>query len=345
MLITEKIQPKLCNFRFARKFDAVTSPIDNINAMIHWLAPEKLNHIPTEQDLKKPSTKKPDEARYTIQCEIFSFGMLLWELGVQRKPYENMTILEVQKHVLKGGREKLELFPSGIQKGYYEIVKLAWQQEPSRRPGIQLLFNMLQELYENHVLNKESPLMRPLKDEEDESLMNLDIPDTILNNNSQNVVPLLPVKEGLQAHKAGEYEKAWKCFEANANVGDILAKYWQGYYYLEGKYPKKDKKRAMELFEEAADAGNADAQLRYAFCLIDKENNHIDSNKFMKYLQLAADNNNATALYNLGDVYFSGKLGTKKDQEKGVHYLRQAALHNQAKAIEILKKHNISIYS
>ena len=78
---------------------------------------------------------------------------------------------------------------------------------------------------------------------------------------------------------------------------------------------------------------------------IDKENNNIDSGKFMKYLQLAADNNNATALYNLGDVYFSGKLGIEKDQEKGVYYLRRAALQYQTKAIEILKKHNISFYS
>jgi TPR repeat protein len=252
-------------------------------------------------------------------------------------------MLEVQKHVLKGGREKLELHPNPIQKGYYEIVKLAWQQEPSLRSEIQVLFNMLQELYENHVLNKGSP--RPLKETENEGIQELEMPDTDYSNATQVVVPLLPVKEGLKAHKLGDYEKAWKCFEANANVGDILAKYWQGYYYLEGKYQKKNKKRAMELFKEAADAGNADAQLRYAFCLIDKENNHIDSGKFMKYLKLAADNNNATALYNLGDVYFSGKLGIKKDQEKGIHYLRRAALHNQIKAMEILKKHNISLYS
>ena len=226
VLITENIQPKLTNFRFARKFDAVTSPIDNINAMIHWLAPEKLNHIPTEQDLKKPSNKNKDEARYTIQCEIFSFGMLLWELGYQRKPYENMSMLEVQRTVLKGGRERVELSPNPLQKGYYEIVKLAWQQEPSLRPEIQVLFNMLQELYENHVLDKGSS--RPLKETENEGIQELEMPDTDYSNATQVVVPLLPVKEGLQAHKASEYEKAWKCFEANANVGDILAKYWQG---------------------------------------------------------------------------------------------------------------------
>ncbi|GBB84101.1 hypothetical protein RclHR1_10730004 [Rhizophagus clarus] len=354
VLINENIQPKLTNFRFAREFNANTTQIDNINALVHWLAPEKLSHITPDQDKK---SKKTEEARYTIQCEIFSFGMLLWELAYQKIPYDGMSMLDIQRHVLKGQRETFgpDLSPHPIQREFSEIIKLAWQQDPSLRPGIQLLFSMLQESYEKNVLsNKGSPLMRPFREKDnhategttgDTDLDELCLSDPEDQNESISiiVVPLIPVKEGLQAHKEGNYEKAWKCFEENANVGDILAIYWQGYYYLEGKHIKKNKQKAMELFRKAADAGNADAQLRYAFCLIDKENKNIDSNKFMKYLQLAADNNNATALYNLGDVYFSGKLGIKKDKEKGIHYLRQAALHKQAKAKEILDKHGISI--
>ncbi|POG60396.1 kinase-like domain-containing protein [Rhizophagus irregularis DAOM 181602=DAOM 197198] len=370
VLINENIQPKLTNFKFAREFDAYPIPIDNINALIHWLAPEKLGHIIADWD-KKP--KKTEEARYTIQCEIFSFGMLLWELAFQKIPYEGMSMLDIQKHVLKGKRETLNfgLSPHPIQREFGEIIKLAWQQDPSLRPGIQLLFNKLQESYEKNVLsNKGSPLMRPLKEKEntinsttgDEELVGSFLSDSEDQNELtppiviplipqakakeilETVVPLIPVKEGLRAHKEKDYKKAWECFEANANVGDILAIYWQGYYYLEGKHVEKNKQKAMELFRKAADAGNADAQLRYAFCLIDKENKSIDSSKFMKYLQLAADNNNATALYNLGDVYFSGKLGIKKDKEKGIHYLRQAALHKQSKAKEVLDKNGISIY-
>ncbi|CAB5209095.1 unnamed protein product [Rhizophagus irregularis] len=352
VLINENIQPKLTNFKFAREFHANTTQIDDINALIHWLAPEKLSHISAEQD-KKP--KKADDCRYTIQCEIFSFGMLLWELAFQKIPYDGMSMLDVQKYVLKGKRETLNfgLSPHPIQREFGEIIKLAWQQDPSLRPGIQLLFNMLQESYEKNVLsNKGSPLIRPLKENTteittgDADLDSLCLSDSEDQNESviQIVVPLIPVKEGLQAHKEGNHKKAWECFEANANVGDILAIYWQGYYYLEGKYVDKNKQKAMDLFRKAADAGNADAQLRYAFCLIDKENKNIDSSKFMKYLQLAADNNNATALYNLGDVYFSGKLGIKKDKEKGIHYLKQAALHKQAKAKEILDKYGINVY-
>ncbi len=335
VLITETMQPKLCNFKFAREINAVTSQIDDMNAIIHWLAPEKLSSC-LDPD---PRNSQKKQERYTIQCEIFSFGMLLWELAFEKIPYEHMSMVEVQKYVSKGGRENLDfgLTTRQIQEGYGEIIKLAWQQEPSLRPGIQSLFNILQELYQKYVLNIVSPSMRG----EDDEIQDLHIPELDLSK----VTPLLTVKEGLQAHKAGDHEKAWKCFDGNAEVGDILAKYWCGYYYLEGKHVKKDKKRAMELFKEAADAGNADAQLRYAFCLIDKENHNIDSKKFMEYLRMTADNNNPTALYNLGDVYFSGKLGFEKDQHKGILYLRKAALNNQPKAIEILKRNNIDIYS
>jgi serine/threonine protein kinase len=70
VLITENMQPKICNFKFSREFNAATILIDDLNDIIHWLAPEKLSHIPTEKDPKKVN-KKQDEASYTIQCDIF----------------------------------------------------------------------------------------------------------------------------------------------------------------------------------------------------------------------------------------------------------------------------------
>ncbi|CAG8505814.1 12565_t:CDS:2 [Funneliformis caledonium] len=224
-----------------------------------------------------------------------------------------MTMVDIQKYVSKGGRETLEfgLTQNPLQAGYGEIIKLAWQQEPSLRPGIQLLFNMMNELFQKYILNIISPIVRC----EDDDQQDLSIPDDNFSI-STPVTPLLTVKEGLQAHKAHDYEKAWGCFKGNAEVGDILAKYWCGYYYLEGRHVEKNK----------------------------KQNQNIDSRKFMEYLKMAADNNNATALYNLGDVYFSGKLNFEKDTQKGIKYLRQACLYGQSKAVEILKKHNINIY-
>ncbi|CAI2173294.1 5927_t:CDS:2 [Funneliformis geosporum] len=289
VLITEKMQPKLCNFKFSRKFNAATSQIDDMNAIVHWLAPEKLENIS--------------------------------ELGFQKKPYENMNITEIQKHVQKGDREKFDSIsrPDPIQTEYCEIINLGWVQEPSLRPGTQKIFNMLQELYEKHILKNS-----------DEDKPNFSIP---VHN---SIIPITPFKEGLVAHKKKNYEMAWKCFEEHANVGDMLGKYWQGYYYLEGRYVEKNLAKAKELFKESADGGNADSQLRYAFCLIDKENEHIDCTKFLKYLKMSADNDNSTALYNLGEIYLRGRLGIEKDHDKGVQYLKLAALKGQQKAIDTL---------
>ncbi|CAI2163813.1 2698_t:CDS:2 [Funneliformis geosporum] len=288
VLITEKMQPKLCNFKFSRKFNAATSQIDDMNAIVHWLAPEKLENIS--------------------------------ELGFQKKPYENMNITEIQKHVQKGDREKFDSIsrPDPIQTEYCEIINLGWVQEPSLRPGTQKIFNMLQELYEKHILKNS-----------DEDKPNFSIPV------HDSIIPIIPFKEGLVAHKKKNYEMAWKCFEEHANVGDMLGKYWQGYYYLEGRYVEKNLAKAKELFKESADGGNADSQLRYAFCLIDKENEHIDCTKFLKYLKMSADNDNSTALYNLGEIYLRGRLGIEKDHDKGVQYLKLAALKGQQKAIDI----------
>src|SRR6266498_1097615 len=126
--------------------------------------------------------------------------MLLWELGFQKKPYENVPISQIQKHVLKGGREILDfgLCSNSIQREYRTIIELAWAQEPSLRPGIQHIFNMLQELYVKHVLQRGSPLLHPRISEFDESLHNLTISDRDISPISK-VTPLTPFKEGLLA--------------------------------------------------------------------------------------------------------------------------------------------------
>ncbi|PKC62104.1 kinase-like protein, partial [Rhizophagus irregularis] len=100
ILITENLEPKISNFEYTYALQANTSDIRQITQIIRWLAPEKMN------------SKKGEEGNvpYTIQCEIFSFGMLLWELAFQKVPYIDMEISEIQKIVLSGKREHLN-FP------------------------------------------------------------------------------------------------------------------------------------------------------------------------------------------------------------------------------------------
>jgi serine/threonine protein kinase len=337
ILITDNMLPKISNFDFAREFNAATHPIDNFIDIIHWLAPEKLECI---RHLKDPK-RRENINRYTIQCEIFSFGMLLWELGFQRKPYEDKTLTGILEHVLKGNRETLdiELHSNPIKKEYCNIVKLAWNQKPSFRPGIRHLFNMLQDLYDNHVIHVLEKGFSPINQVEKSQDLDLDISNYFP---TPSFTPLIPFEEGLQADKERNYEKAWKCFEQHANIGNMLAKYWKGFYYSQGYYVEKDQIKAKELFKEAADAEIPEAQVRYAFCLLDKKADHVN---FLKYLKMSADNDNSTALYNLGKIYLFGQFDIEKDQNKGIKYLKRAASKGELKSIKFLKDNNITFLS
>ncbi|KAF0515993.1 kinase-like protein [Gigaspora margarita] len=74
----ENVMPKLANFKFARMFDDATLNLTDILKVIHWLAPEKM--LEHKHDNNNKNYKRP----YTQKCEIFSFGMLLWELCFEK---------------------------------------------------------------------------------------------------------------------------------------------------------------------------------------------------------------------------------------------------------------------
>ena len=96
ILITDSLEPKIYNFELARYTSGHTTSLNDLMTknVAPWLAPEKLAYF---------------KARYTTQCEIFSFGMLLWELAFEKIPYQGWGVEKIKDHVIKGGREKLYL--------------------------------------------------------------------------------------------------------------------------------------------------------------------------------------------------------------------------------------------
>ncbi|CAB5209032.1 unnamed protein product [Rhizophagus irregularis] len=202
--------------------------------------------VSAQQAPKKNEGKKDDDyVPYTIQCEIFSFGMLLWELAFRKVPYRDMEISEIQKHVLSGKRIYLN-FPIssyGVEEGYGNIIKAAWQSDPSLRPELSYLFNDLE--------NLSSPLLS------DRSLKGLNPKRSDMEVTPTDLRPDTP-------------EIAYDCSVKHAEINNKVAKYWLGYYYWEGYVVEKSLGKAVELFKEAADKGVPDAQLRYAFDLSDK---------------------------------------------------------------------------
>ncbi|CAG8565582.1 14116_t:CDS:2 [Acaulospora morrowiae] len=325
ILMTSRLEAKISNFKYVRFDSMQTSNMTKcLTDVVRWMAPEKMRH----------NNKNP--MRYTYKCEIFSFGMLLWELAFEKIPYENMDTVQIMEHVLMGKREKISLgFGSPniqkLQQAVIKIITTSWQQDANSRITLAEIFLKLDKLSTDYT---SSPSLLS------EGTINLDGQPPV-----QFEIPsILSLEEGIEAHKKKDYITAWKCFQDHAYLDSITAKYWMGYYLIEG-YPSgvKDLVKASQLFKEAADCGIVDAQLRYAFSLFNTPGVKFDREIFLEYLIKAADNGSDIARYHLGDLYLNGKLGFQKDEELGKKYLKSAALGNHPKAIEVLK--NIGIIS
>ncbi|CAG8544651.1 9908_t:CDS:10 [Diversispora eburnea] len=307
IMMTKQLVPKLSNFKYARHNSQATTDIKEITNILRWMAPEKM--------------LDPKKVRYTFKCEIFSFGMLLWELLFQKIPYEDKDMNEIKDHVLRGGRENITMHFSSqetqtIQNKFFKIIIAAWQQDIDIRASLMQIFLKLQKLAANYPMDT-SPTLNPLGSLYGSQVIEsisirtstTELPDSFQNFTLPTIVPL---EEGIEAHKNKDYKKAWSCFEENVKFNNIVAKYWMGYYLSKGLLGKKDLVKANLLFKEAADDGVADAQLHYAFSLFNTPGIKFDRQIFVSYLTKAANGGNVAAQYNLGDIYFNGKILDKE---------------------------------
>ncbi|GBB98111.1 hypothetical protein RclHR1_03140010 [Rhizophagus clarus] len=315
ILVAEEYKCKITNFTLSHKTQYVTSKVhsvENTKQIMSWMAPEKLKSY-------QRSNQSTKIEPYTYACEMFSFGMFLWELSFNRVPYKDMEYNEIIEHVMSGKREKLDFVdcPRDIRDGFTEIITSAWQHESCKRPTTQKISKILESLYKS-------------------------------GNVDNHVRDLLPLSKGIEHHntKAMEtkseqdYKICWECFNAHANMGNKTAMYWKGFYLWNGLV-EKNQIEAKRLFKIAADAGFVEAQLEYAFANLENLDLPPDTKEFWKYLEMAAKNGNPKALYHIGITYYEGRMGTRQDKEKGIEYLKLSALQNYYKAIDKLEKYNI----
>ncbi|CAG8563438.1 2356_t:CDS:2, partial [Racocetra fulgida] len=78
--------------------------------LLNWMAPEKMQKYKISVSGKSPKTDS-ELFPYTQKCEIFSFGMLLWELTYQSIPYKDDSMQSIIENVIAGKREKCKIDP------------------------------------------------------------------------------------------------------------------------------------------------------------------------------------------------------------------------------------------
>ncbi|CAG8546778.1 3125_t:CDS:2 [Acaulospora morrowiae] len=307
ILMTARWEPKIANFTFAKEMEKETSE-KNHQCSVNWMAPEKMTEY-------LPEHKKYP---YTTACEIFSFGMLLWELRYERIPYKGKDTQDLIVHVRSGKREELiyNLSPCGDDKKYAQIIIR----------GKYLVHHFICLFPKSSKCEDIAPAG---------TTHNLESTSTI------KVIP--PIEDGTKALNKKNYKLAFDIFKANAEAGNTEAKYWIGEFYWKGKFVEKDRYEALKYYEMAAKEGYTKAKYQYAISflnlyfddepLLQKKSRYIIGN-----LRTAALDNNAEAGYLLGEIHREGKLHTKVDKTLAKEYYEMAAMKGHKKASEVLKK-------
>lgn len=185
-------------------------------------------------------------------------------------------------------------------------------------------------------------------------------------------VPVILNIIGLQNASNDNFEEAFTCFLAAAELGYTKGQFNTGVCYEKGRGVVQDMEKAMHYYGLAAANGHAQAQYRFAKLLLASRRQlseeelktatnlledasaagltkaqlclasvysrkpEKDGNKFVQYLKMAAESGDSTALFFLGQCYDKG-LGVPQNLSKAVELYRRAAKAGNKRAQSFLE--------
>ncbi|CAA0831107.1 ACT-like protein tyrosine kinase family protein [Striga hermonthica] len=126
LLMDENEVVKIADFGIAR-VQLESGVMTAETGTYRWMAPEVIMHKP-----------------YNHKADVFSFGIVLWELLAGKVPYAHLTPLQAAVGVVQEGlRPKI---PRHTHPSVVELLERCWQQEPSLRPDFSEITGILQHM-------------------------------------------------------------------------------------------------------------------------------------------------------------------------------------------------------
>nr|KJB58019.1 hypothetical protein B456_009G190600 [Gossypium raimondii] len=126
LLMDENGVVKIADFGVAR-VQAQPGVMTAETGTYRWMAPEVIEHKP-----------------YDHKADVFSFGVVLWEMLTGKLPYENLTPLQAAVGVVQKGLRPV--IPQHTRPKFVELLERCWQQDPSLRPEFSEITNLLEDL-------------------------------------------------------------------------------------------------------------------------------------------------------------------------------------------------------
>jgi len=84
-----------------------------------------------------------DGEKNSKESDIYSFGIVCFELATQRLPWHGLSTLQIFKFISEGKREEI---PNTTPKEFKELIELCWNQNPKERKSFEEIITIIQKM-------------------------------------------------------------------------------------------------------------------------------------------------------------------------------------------------------
>eukprot|EP00027_Filamoeba_sp_ATCC50430_P009694 CAMPEP_0168557866 /NCGR_PEP_ID=MMETSP0413-20121227/9660_1 /TAXON_ID=136452 /ORGANISM="Filamoeba nolandi, Strain NC-AS-23-1" /LENGTH=705 /DNA_ID=CAMNT_0008588939 /DNA_START=117 /DNA_END=2234 /DNA_ORIENTATION=+ len=144
ILLTEHMEVKVSDFGMSRQKEAgvAESKTKSDVGPLKWMAPEAIRR-----------------KLYSVKSDVWSFGVVMWELLARQEPYPDLDPVEAAMSVVHEGL-RLEA-PQGTPPGLDNIMKQCWSTDPESRPSFKEICNLLVLAQDNKNSETSPPIAVP----------------------------------------------------------------------------------------------------------------------------------------------------------------------------------------
>ncbi|XP_043699521.1 probable serine/threonine-protein kinase SIS8 [Telopea speciosissima] len=127
LLVDKNWVVKVCDFGLSRMKNNTFLSSRSTAGTAEWMAPEVLRNEPSDE-----------------KCDVYSFGVILWELSTMQQPWGGMNPMQVVGAV--GFQHRRLDIPEDMDPVVADIIRKCWQTNPKMRPSFAEIMGALKPL-------------------------------------------------------------------------------------------------------------------------------------------------------------------------------------------------------